>query len=542
MAFLANSLTLVLLCLTPQVLGQTGFDWGSIPGSDNLTWVDCYSPPTQCSRLNAPMNYSNPSAGSFSLALIRIPSTLSGTANYRGPVIFNPGGQGGSGVEGILELGSQLAQVIGPEFDLVGFDPRGVANSSPRFSFFKSDAERAAFDFGPHATDPTAAPNVLPSQWANFQALGRLAKDRDTAGVLAHVSTDNVARDMLRIVEAHGGTKLRYWGISYGSILGATFAAMFPEKVERLIIDGVFDMEGYYAADWSNEVIDTDKVLKAFFVECHKAGPTACAFYASSPTAIARNLDALYQKVLTQPVPAYSPDLPKYGFVDHPTLKNAVMAAFYQPYSTFSTLAQGLAALRDGDGSIIYQLSFPQGSEAVLAIACGYAAKVTDDAAKLQKYTKSIEKVSSFSSIVAGIRVLCSGWQVHPDNFKGPIKGVTSFPLLIIGNTADPVTPLAGAKKTAKQFPGSVVLTQDGLGHTSFASPSPCTIAHVQAYFQNGTLPAVDTVCPVAATLFPLPSNNSTQPRRDVRQEMKWDEIAVDLRDAYGRVARRGFY
>jgi hypothetical protein len=91
----------------------------------------------------------------------------------------------------------------------------GVANSTPAISFFKTDVERAAFDFGPHATDPTATPNVLPSQWANFQTLGRLAKDRDTAGVLAHVSTDNVARDMLRIVEAHGQTKLKYWGISY---------------------------------------------------------------------------------------------------------------------------------------------------------------------------------------------------------------------------------------------------------------------------------------------------------------------------------------
>jgi hypothetical protein len=155
-------------------------------------------------------------------------------------------------------------------------------------------------------------------------------------------------------------------------------------------------------------VVDADKVLKAFFVECHKAGPIACAFYANTPTAIARNLDALYQKVLTQPIPAYSLDLPKYGFVDHPTLKNAVLASFYQPYSTFSMLAQGLAALKNGDGSIMYQLSFPQGSEAALAIACGDGAKVTDAAAKLQKYTNSIDKTSSFSSIVAGIRVLCS--------------------------------------------------------------------------------------------------------------------------------------
>ncbi|KIM37592.1 hypothetical protein M413DRAFT_257941 [Hebeloma cylindrosporum] len=539
---LGNLLALVSIFLVTHVFGQTDFDWGSVAASDNLTWVECYSSTIQCSRLSAPMNYSNPSAGSFSLALIRIPSPLTGTASYRGPVLFNPGGPGGSGVEAILGFGAQISKAVGPEFDVLSFDPRGIANSTPVISFFKTDVERAAFDFGPHATDPTATPDVLPSQWAHYQALGRLAKDRDTAGVLAHVSTDNVARDMLRIVQAHGQTKLQYWGISYGSVLGATFATLFPDKVERLLIDGVLDMGGYFAPDFANEIIDADKVLQAFFDECHKAGPTACAFYANSSAAISHKLDTLYQKVLAQPVPAYSPSLPQYGFVDHPTLKNAILVSFYQPYSSFSALAQGLALLENGDGSALYQLSTPRVAEPVLAIVCGDAAKVTDDAATLKKYVKSIEKISSFSSIVAGVRLVCSGWRVNPDNFKGPVGGVTSFPLLLIGNTADPVTAIAGAKKTAKQFPGSVVLTQDGLGHTSFASPSACTIGHIQAYFQNGTLPAVNTVCPVTEPLFPLPSTNSTQTPRELHQEISLAEVTVELRNSYRRVARGGFF
>lgn len=161
-------------------------------------------------------------------------------------------------------------------------------------------------------------------------------------------------------------------------------------------------------ADFANESLDADKVLQAFFVECHKAGPTACAFYANSSAAISRNLDALYQKVLAQPVPAYSPDLPEYGFVDHPTLKNAILSTFYQPYSMFSTLAQGLALLENGDGSIVYQLSSPHAAEVVLAVICGDAAKVTDDAAKLKAYVNNIDKLSSFSSIVASVRLVCS--------------------------------------------------------------------------------------------------------------------------------------
>ncbi|KAF8160399.1 TAP-like protein-domain-containing protein, partial [Pholiota molesta] len=431
---------------------------------------------------------------------------------YRGPVLFNPGGPGGSGVDFVVQLGSQISTVIGPEFDLIGFDPRGIEHSTPIISFFLTDAERAAFDFGPHADDATAFPDVLPTQWAQFQALGHLAQDRDTAGILPHVTTDNVARDMLHVVEAHGETQLKYWGISYGTVIGATFAAMFPDKVERLIIDGVLDMEGYYNTDWANEALDTDKVLQLFFTECNKAGPQACAFYASSPQAISDNLDKLYAQVLAQPAVAYAPTLPAYGAVDHPILKNAILSAFYTPYDSFSSLAQGLADLQNGNGSILFQLSQAHVNEAVAAISCGDGKEVTDDVQALEAYTQSISNTSSFSSVVAGVRTMCSGWRIHPDNFKGrPIMGNTSFPLLIIGNTADPVTPLVGAVKTSKGFPGSVVLTQDSLGHTSFSTPSTCTLGYVQQYFQNGTLPAAGVVCPVTAPLFPTTVNSSTR-------------------------------
>ena len=81
------------------------------------------------------MNYSNPSAGSFSLALIRIPSPLNGTPGYRGPVLFNPGGPGGSGVEGILGFGAQISQAVGPEFDILSFDPRGMTTPYFRIHF-----------------------------------------------------------------------------------------------------------------------------------------------------------------------------------------------------------------------------------------------------------------------------------------------------------------------------------------------------------------------------------------------------------------------
>ncbi|KAF8896781.1 hypothetical protein CPB84DRAFT_1848139 [Gymnopilus junonius] len=338
-----------------HVLAQANFNWTSISGSSNLSWVDCYSPPIQCTRLNVPFNYSDPSAEEATLALIRIPSTLNGTADYRGPVLFNPGGPGSSGVDFIVQTGTLVAAAIGQEFDLVS-----ISNSVPLISFFETDAERAAFDLSSEATDSTAAPGILPSQWAHFQIFGHLAQDRDTAGFLPHVTTDNVARDMLTIVEAHGETMLKYWGISYGTVLGATFASMFPDKVERLIIDGVLDMEGYFATDWSTQLLDTDKLLQEFI------------------NAISKNIDALYQQVLAQPAVAYSPSEPQYGTVDHTTLKNAIFSSFYTPFSSFAPLAQGLADLKSGNGSVLFQLSFPHVSEVVAAVACGDGQAVTE--------------------------------------------------------------------------------------------------------------------------------------------------------------------
>ncbi|KAF8965907.1 TAP-like protein-domain-containing protein [Flammula alnicola] len=506
-----SALICLLLLSRSQAFAQATFNWTSIPASSNLSWVECYSSPMQCTRLTVPLNYSSPNAGSVTLALARIPSPLNGTSSYRGPILINPGGPGGSGVEAL-----------------------SVQNSVPLISFFETDVERAAFDLGPDATDATATPNVLSSQWAHFQVMGHLAQDRDD-GFLAHVTTDNVARDMLHIVEAHGQTQFGYWGVSYGTVLGATFASMFPDKVERLVIDGVLDMEGYYSTNWANQSLDTEKVLQEFFQGCFKAGPQACAFYDTSPAAISRNLVALYSKVIAQPAVAYSPSLPEYGIVDHAVLKSAIFNSLYIPYSSFSPLAQGLAALRKGNGSLLYQLSSALASEALAAIACGDGEKVTDNSATLEKYAETISNLSSFSDVVVSIRTLCSGWRIHPNNFKGSIEGSTSFPLLLIGNTADPATPLAGAKKTSKGFPGSVVLTQDSPGHTSFSIPSECTLGYVKQYFQNGTLPPAGTVCPVVGDLFPVASNvsareeiQSRSPLRDVAEALTgiWPENA----------------
>ena len=153
------------------------------------------------------------------------------STEYKGPVLLNPGGPGGSGVEFIQIDGDLLSTILGPQFDIVSFDPRGmcapkfdiffmnpqihplftgIGQSTPRVAFFKSAAERAIWN----ASGLHIAEDDVANKWVSAVVLGKLAADRDNDGYLRHINTDQTARDMLRIVEAHGRTKIQYWGIS----------------------------------------------------------------------------------------------------------------------------------------------------------------------------------------------------------------------------------------------------------------------------------------------------------------------------------------
>ncbi|KAK0202233.1 Alpha/Beta hydrolase protein [Desarmillaria ectypa] len=468
-----------------------------------------------------PIDYSNEDGDKAALAVIKL--SAQSETEYKGTVLMNPGGPGGSGVVYLTSIGSLLASVIGNQYDIISFDPRGVGNSTPRAEFFLSKEEHyewlASTNHWTFAVNTTS--DQIPHLWASAQVIAELAKERDN-GILNYVSTDNVARDMLRISEAAGQEKLQYWGFSYGTVIGSTFAAMFPDKVERMVLDGVLDVDGYYSGDWRNEVADTEKDMQSFFDGCVAAGPESCAFYASTSDEISNNLATIYQSLLTEPVPVIIPSKSSYGVVDYAVLQTAVKNALFLPYTSFSVLAEGLAV---GNGSIIYEMQanaydpspvYDNSWEAEIAISCSDTLNNTDSVADLFAYWDSVQGLSPFAVWLMSQRIGCSGWKFHrEDRFTGPVAGNTGYPILFIGNTADPITPLSSAKKTSSAFPGSVVLVQNSSGHTSLAASSACTYAYVQAYFQNGTLPNDGVVCEVETELFSTLSD--TTQRRSFR-------------------------
>ncbi|THU90841.1 alpha/beta-hydrolase [Dendrothele bispora CBS 962.96] len=525
MSHFFKSQAFLLLTLLKVVVAQESFQWSTIEPSTNLSWVDCYSQ-FQCARFQVPLNYSAPDAGTAAIAVIKLNATAE-ASQYGGPIFLNPGGPGGSGVDFALIAASSLQSIVGNNFDIISFDPRGVNNSTPNISVFRTEVERSTW-FVQDVVDLNSTKEALPEAWARYQVFGQLAQNRDDSDILNFVSTDNVARDMLGMVEALGEEKLQYYGVSYGTALGALFSTMFPDRVGRVVLDGCVDMEGYFSNDLRFMVEDADKALQTFFDTCHSAGPDACAFYDSSPSQIEANLEAIYDSVRKQPVPVVSGNT--FGVITYDVLKGTILLLLHTQ-DLFPALAAGLAELATGNGALIFQLLGGLVSagtpEALIAIECSDADSPQRDVLQLQSDMASIN--STFAG-TEGLQLMtfCSGWRVSPEGrFNGPVGGNTSFPLLIMGSTIDPITPLSGAKKTRSAFPGSALLQQDSVGHSALLTTSSnCTFQHLAAYFTNGTLPEEGTICPANTPPFGGVNNTASgiSPRSFPSHRSRWHQ------------------
>jgi pimeloyl-ACP methyl ester carboxylesterase len=503
----------------------------------HINWQSCYKD-KECARILLPLDYLNEGSETgpwATIAMVRVPAKISPRdPAYGGPVLVNPGGPGGSGAMFVAGMGDALQQVVGEEFDIVGFDPRGIGQSTPRLNVFPDQAEGTEWMLKQptapllnSSTDAVARFHAYTSVY-NSLAAERMRYDATNA------STASVARDMLEITKAHGRDKIQYWGFSYGSILGATYAAMFPNNVGRLIIDGVMDTKNYYDTLWDKNLADTDTGLRMYFEACADAGPELCGIWEPTTAEVSARYDSILQNLKRRPlaVPSNSTtssDL-DYGIVDYATVKSVVFAYLYSPYpqvpgktaSAASTLSFYLSEIEKGNGLPLWNVwkgtlphfvcTCPPGApgnvpatlspDALMTYMCGDGRVVDQSIEEMEQFLKGIN--STFADVWGRLHIACADWKIRPKyRFTGPYGGNTSYPLLIIGNIADPVTPLESAHAVARDFNGSsVVLTQKSAGHCSLAAPSLCTAKAIHAYFRNGTLPEPGTTCDIEGKIF----------------------------------------
>lgn len=513
------------------------------------------------------------------VAIARLPAKVPVThPNYGGIILINPGGPGESGIDQVISRGRSIQAIVDATyppadvgsisdtgsryFDIVGFDPRGVKYTTPSLDCFPDAFSQQMWlltrtDFGSMFESNAS----LGMEWARMEALGRSCSLEGDRQILRYTNTPQVVEDMLAIVEAHGEWRqrtaentlavertskqnknnqisersrwqrgkemLHYWGVSYGSLLGQTFATMHPERVGRMVIDGVLDPDDYYQGNWLKNLQDSDRVLKKLCEYCHKAGPSKCPVYTGYS---GKDIKAMISKVLLElkkapvVVPPVDPSTKDPIVVTFDDYYLRVINAMAFPYSAAEDVFRLLGELIRGNVTEIARSKQVQldnaaslakcrgGSEGCMTenyfgilgsdpvIECMDSAPYRDGALSKEDFWSYFSTLTEqsrwFSLSWARHRMSCIGITDLPEwHYEGKIEGDTSHPLLIIGNTHDTVTPLANAQRVSTLFPGSVVLQQDSEGHCSHANPSSCTALHVRQYFQTGKLPRPETVC-----------------------------------------------
>ncbi|KAJ5519100.1 Peptidase S33 tripeptidyl aminopeptidase-like C-terminal [Penicillium expansum] len=483
---LVNALILLMsLGLKTYSLHNRGMVYGfdNIEPSANLTWTPCFDG-FGCSRLEVPLDYSNRRLGTTSIAFIKLAGK---NATVESPsIVINPGGPGNSGVDLLLSYQDSIGQMFGEQYNFVSFDPRGVNNSGLRLDCFSKDAKaRSAF----YRLHRTGASNIsstsLEEQYYSSSIYGEWCNNavENKFPHSYYVTTPAVAHDLLTFTEAEAemagqspsNAKLWCYSVSYGTIIGSTFASMFPDRVGRMILDGVMNAEQYYNNYWTDNVDQMDEAMETFSTFCHSAGPEKCSFWGPTPANITARMNSIIRQFQNHPVPLsgiIDSNLPT--MVTYSDLKTLFLNTLYTPLAGFPSMADILHQAERGNFSALagmYDQSTPI-TDARLAITC-------TDSYRRNKLTTIEEFKIWVEYMIFKSKYIGDIYPTYLEDEISILNMPTSFPILFASNTIDPITPLESARKMSSRFAGSVLLMQEAVG----------------AYLQ-GTVPSDNTTCP----------------------------------------------
>jgi pimeloyl-ACP methyl ester carboxylesterase len=362
---------------------------------------------------------------------------------------------------------------LGGNYDLIGWDPRGTGKTIPFNCGLSSGPTPPPSDN--QRRDVTVQRNLtdflFEGGWASAELFADTCeKTMNATGEL--IGTAFVVRDMVEIIDALGEDGLlRYWGLSYGTQLGSTFAAMFPERVDRMLLDAVTNPHEYVSGTWMHSLLQADKAYRAFLTECANA-PKKCSlapFVGPNATAddLQEAIDAGLQQLLE--ISTVRDGTLTYGF-----LKFLLYRGLYDPY-TWSSLADTLVSLLNGTFSTDTTSTPPTdadspapytlGRTSFEGIKCSDAVWRANSAEEILDIVEEQSAISSFSDVFYDQSWRCAAWKMDAkEKYTGNFTAKTKFPILLVGGAYDPVTPLVSAFNTSVGFENSVVLTHKGYG------------------------------------------------------------------------------
>jgi pimeloyl-ACP methyl ester carboxylesterase len=611
------------------------FQWSGLEPSQSLEYSPCFGS-FQCARLSVPLNWNTTqiereNGPRAEIAIIKLPAKVPVTdPRYAGPVILNPGGPGESGINQVLTDGKNIQIILDSPvaptnnyskstgekyFDVLSFDPRGVNNTTPSLRCFPNAFNQKSWlltytDYGLLWDSES----IIGMEWARAAALGAsCSQEEEGKEVLRYINTAQVVEDVVQIIEREGEwraneakslvsskghtdsrpilertayhpgqEKLQYWGMSFGTVIGSTFSAMHPDRVGRVVIDGVVDPADHYSGAWLTQLQNSDQIITELSKNCFQAGPERCSLYTGSSAAdVERRFTLIMESMKASPLPVVlpatntsiggtilGPEIITYGDV-HLYL----LSGMYFPFAMAEELFNLVHALESRNMTSPKLATIAASKQAILNLdECQQADPLSDQCIPYVSMMGSFQSIScmdagggpsnltrkDFGEYLANLKaqsrwvspswarnkLVCLGHPVPPAwkvdfDFATQRWDNTSHPLLIIGNSHDPVTPIGNAKRVSTLFPGSVVLRQDSQGHCSHSNPSLCTGKVIREYFQTGKMPHKNTVCEPQVKPFVGCSRTDGCHLNGHENKTLW-EAMVGLADPFGLTKKMG--
>jgi pimeloyl-ACP methyl ester carboxylesterase len=460
-----------------------------------LAWTDCGGG-YQCATLEVPRDYGHPKGPSFKLAIIRLPAQ--DQAHRIGSLFVNFGGPGGTAVDTIHAIGGDLFGAVNDRFDIVGVDPRGVGQTQPSVDCKANQETEGIY------SQPFTTPFNLDVKALVAKDLAYINRCKSLNGsTLRYISTENTARDMDRVRAAMGDSKLNYFGFSYGTFLGSTYATLFPNRYRAMVLDGPVDLEGYANRPMENlreQSAGFERALGRFFQAC-AANQAFCGFGGSDPAAA---FDDLVDAANVTPLPATGDD-PRP--VDGDDIDAGAVLGMYAK-QLWPFLANALQQAKAGDGTGFRQLAdffYARNPDGTYDPGLDRYFLIT---AADQKYQRGVDQYIEAGNHSwglfdhawwnAGYVELNYGlYDVKPnDVYRGPFRAAKSSPTMLeVATRYDPATPYRGALRTAAELGNVRLLTMRGDGHTAYGGNSACIDSAVNAYIETLVLPAKGTIC-----------------------------------------------
>ncbi|HEY3481697.1 MAG TPA: alpha/beta hydrolase [Streptomyces sp.] len=415
----------------------------------------------ECATLRVPLDYAHPGR-TIELTLSRHAGV---PGKRRGALLMNPGGPGSPGLAMPAQLVARMGGSGLPDaYDVIGFDPRGTGYSTPVTCDLTAEQRGAVL--GPYADGPRDVVTTA----AKARVVAEKCGDAATADLLPHMTTANTARDLDRIREALGEKKISYYGVSYGSYLGAAYASMFPGRGDRIVLDSVLGPRGL-------DVVANQRFAEGF----DDRFPDFAAWAAAR--------DDVYHFGRTPA--AVTAKFAELAAVRGPEFRANTWNGLYDDASFPAIAADWAGASRaagpfDGDNHAALQLqvlcndnNWPE--------SVGYYQRAAE---------RERVRHPMFGPAAANVNP-CAFWPVERTEPPVRVGGPGPANVLLVQNLRDPATPLSGARETRAAFGNRArLVTVDAGGHGVFTRDNTCGNDVVLRYLRDGVFPAADGSCP----------------------------------------------